>query len=83
MDAKDFIELDSVSFEDVTFRQGDTIKIHIEVLYKIMEEYHQSKVNSFVLDDVNKSLEPTEKQCYKSFTGLGVKCKEHCGSSIC
>jgi len=54
MDAKEFIELDSVAFEDVTFRQGDTIKIHIEVLYKIMEQYHQSKVNDVVLDDVIK-----------------------------
>ena len=52
MDAEQFIELDSVAFEDVTFRQGDTIKIHIEVLYKIMEQYHQSKVNDVVLDDV-------------------------------
>ena len=43
MNAKEFIELDS-DFEDVTFRQGDTIKIHIEVLYKMMEEYHQAKL---------------------------------------
>ena len=48
MEAKEFIELDSVAFEDVTFRKGDTIKIHIEVLYKIMEQYHQSKVNDVV-----------------------------------
>ena len=57
MDAKEFIELDSVAFEDVTFRQGDIIKIHIEVLYKIMEQYHQSKVNNVVLDDVSKQGE--------------------------
>ena len=60
MDAKEFIELNSVAFEDVTFRQGNTIKIHIEELHKIMEQYHQSKVNSVVvecLQQVNATLE--------------------------
>lgn len=46
MDAKEFIESDSIAFQDVTIRKGDTIKIHIEVLYKIMEEYHKSKINN-------------------------------------
>ena len=40
-------------------------------------------VNELPLNDVNKRPEPTEKQCYKSCTGLGVKCKEHCESNVC
>jgi predicted RecB family endonuclease len=54
INAKEFLELDETAFHDVTFRSGDVIKIHIEDLYKIMEQYHQSKVNNVVSDDVIK-----------------------------
>jgi hypothetical protein len=63
MDAKEFIRTHETPFNDVTFRKGDVIKIHIELLYKIMEEYHQSKVNNSVLDDVIKCKpNPFEKE---------------------
>lgn len=57
MDAKEFIRTHDIPFNDVTFRKGDVIKIHIEVLYNIMEQYYQSKVNNGVLDDVSKQSE--------------------------
>jgi hypothetical protein len=56
INAKEFLELDETAFHDVTFRSGDVIKIHIEDLYKIMEQYHQSKVNNVVSDDVMQTL---------------------------
>ena len=54
MDAKEFIRTHEIPFNDVTFRKGDVIKIHIEVLYKVMEQYHQSKVNNTDLDDISQ-----------------------------
>ncbi|MDB4301967.1 hypothetical protein N9924_00220 [bacterium] len=40
---REYLE-NSTAFEDVTFRNGDVIKIHIEVLEKIIEEYSKLRV---------------------------------------
>lgn len=54
MSAEKFLELYETAFNDVSFREGDVIKVHINVMCKIMEQYHRSQVNNVVSDVVIK-----------------------------
>tara|TARA_R110001592_G_scaffold53419_1_gene163750 strand:- start:1837 stop:2121 length:285 start_codon:yes stop_codon:yes gene_type:complete len=44
-DVKDFLELEETEFDDVSFKQGNVVKIHFEVLCQLMKDYHQRQVS--------------------------------------
>lgn len=44
-EVKDFLELDETGFDDVSFKQGNVVKLHFEVLCQLMKDFHQRQVS--------------------------------------
>tara|TARA_R110000772_G_scaffold261732_1_gene380339 strand:+ start:724 stop:981 length:258 start_codon:yes stop_codon:yes gene_type:complete len=85
MEKQELIDLISevMYFREPELCPPDALKLVNKFLVKHPKYLAEKVEKCSVLDDVNKRPKPTEKQCYKSCTGLGVECKEHCGSNVC
>ena len=75
MDALEFYKShESAPLPDI----GDLVSLTVEEICELMEQYHQSKVNNGVLDDVISC-----KNCKSDKTKLIVEKRIYCDNCVC